>query len=853
MAVTFGEAIQIEIYGQSHGESVGVRISGLPAGKSIDMRKLQDFMQRRAPGRSLWSTSRKEADIPVFVSGVIPQYEDGSETSLTYVTNGDILEAEIRNTDVKAEDYEDYATIPRPSHADYPAWVKYGKIESGGGPFSGRMTAPLCIAGGIFLQWLEEMGIQIHAHAESICGIRGEDMYILIEKVREEGDSVGGTIKCTIDGVPAGVGSPLFGNIESRICQAVFAVPAVKGIEFGNGFQAATLRGSENNDPFCIADGQVKTKTNHHGGILGGLSSGMPIEFDVAIKPTPSIGKPQDSVDLEAMRETTIQIQGRHDPCIVPRAVPCIEAAAAIAMGDLLLEEGRMEAVSKEQPAAEHKDLVDFRQEIDRIDRELVTLLEKRFDAARDVIRYKALKGMPVLDSLREKEVLDSISGLCREDTLPYMKNNFEQIIAESRRYQAEHRAQYGLLGKDLKHSHSPAVHQMLGGYEFVLFDIQEEQLERFLTTAQYKGLSVTMPYKKAVMPYCSEISDCAKACGSVNTIIRRDDGTLFGDNTDYAGFKYTIANSGVSVAGAKVLVLGSGGVSGTAIKVLCDLGAEEIVNVSRTGKNNYENIGRHSDAQIIVNATPVGMFPEAGETLVDLRAFPECRGVFDIVYNPLRTKLMLDAELLGIPAFGGLEMLVAQAAQAATLFTGVEIPQEKTDAVVQKLRSDLENIVFIGMPGCGKTTVGKALAKRLGRTFVDVDEQIEARTGESAQSIILNRGLQAFRDVETQTLQEIVRDADRGSSVGYVIATGGGIVERDINRELLRENGKIIYLERALEDLPQEERPVSQAVSIAELYDRRHSKYELWSDLKIDNINVDEAVNIVEQLVRMW
>lgn len=849
MAVTFGEKIKIEIYGESHGQSVGVRISGIPAGKTIDMQRLQDFMRRRSPGKSVLSTSRVEDDVPVFISGaeLIEKEQEAGEGDV-YVTTGEILEAGIRNEDVRPEDYDNLRSIPRPSHADYPAWVKYGEIASGGGQFSGRMTAPLCVAGGIFIQWLEEIGININAHVESIGGINGEDMYVLIARMREEGDSVGGIIRCTITGVPAGVGSPIFGNIESRICQAVFAIPAIKGIEFGNGFDSAKLKGSENNDQFTIEDGKVVTKTNNHGGILGGLSTGMPIEFDVAVKPTPSIAKEQRSVDLETMTETVIKVAGRHDPCIVPRAVPCIEAAAAIAIGDILLDEGLMEtaAAPAEHPVEEHSDLVDYRREIDRIDKELVALLEERFDAARDVIRYKALKGIPIRDSAREKEVLDSISSLCREDTLPYMKNNFEQIIAESRRFQAEQRAEYGLLGEGLTHSYSPQVHGMLGGYDFALFDVPERDLDEFMEAKRFKGLSVTMPYKKSVMPYCDEISDCAKKCGCVNTIVVQEDGRLFGDNTDYAGFKYTVEKSGIDIKDAKVIIMGTGGASGTVINVLCDLGAGEIINISRRGDNNYENIKRHADAEIIVNATPVGMFPEAGKSLVNLEDFPSCRAVFDIIYNPLKTKLMLDAERLGIPAFGGIDMLVRQAAEACRIFTGREVPDEKTEEVLQKLRYELENVVLIGMPGCGKTSVGRELAQRLGKDFADVDERIKESTGRTPEQLITEEGLAVFRQIETDVLSEIVRSGKGGC----IISAGGGIVERDINRELLRENGKVIYLKRSLDQLPIENRPVSQAVDLKELYERRHSKYELWSDIIIENNSVHETVNIVEQMV---
>ncbi len=301
MSVAFGRNIKVDIYGASHADRIGVKIDGLPAGLPVDMKKLQAFLDRRAPGRNAWSTPRKEADAPEIISGL----KEG-------VTDGSTLEAVIYNTNIRPDDYGNVITVPRPGHADYTSWVKQGKIETGGGRWSGRMTAPLCIAGGICMQFMEAKGIKIAAH---VCEIGG------------------GQIECVISGMPAGVGDALFGGMESRISQAVFAVPAVKGIEFGR----TEMFGSENNDSFCIREGRVETVTNNHGGILGGISSGMPLVFRVRIKPTPSIGREQESVDLERMEPAVLAVRGRHDPCIVPRAVPCIEAAAAIAVYDMLL------------------------------------------------------------------------------------------------------------------------------------------------------------------------------------------------------------------------------------------------------------------------------------------------------------------------------------------------------------------------------------------------------------------------------------------------------------------------------------------------------------------------------------
>lgn len=308
--------LQIEIYGESHAEKIGVIIDGLPAGFRVDITELEAFLSRRAPGNSPCSTARREPDKPVFVRGL----PEG-------VTDGGTLEAFIVNQDVRKEDYEKFSTVPRPGHADYGAWLKTGRIPSGGGRWSGRMTALLCIAGGICKQILAAEDIEIEAEISRLGGD--------IEEAKSRGDSVGGDISCRITGVKAGVGNALFDGIESEIARLAFAIPAVKGIEFGD----TKDYGSENNDAFVIEDGEVRTATNNCGGILGGISTGMPIEFKLRFKPTPSIGIEQDSVDLETMQPAKIKIEGRHDPCILPRALPCVEAVAAIAIYSMLQNE----------------------------------------------------------------------------------------------------------------------------------------------------------------------------------------------------------------------------------------------------------------------------------------------------------------------------------------------------------------------------------------------------------------------------------------------------------------------------------------------------------------------------------
>lgn len=326
MSSTYGNHVKISIFGQSHSEAIGVVIDGLPAGHAIDMEKLQGFLNRRAPGQSKYTTSRKEADEPEFLSGLVGN-----------VTCGAPLCAIIRNTNTRSGDYDNIRDIPRPGHADFVAHVKYAGYEdvSGGGHFSGRLTAPLCIAGGIILQLLEKEGIEIESSIKEIGG-NAEDPFQAIEAARAEGDSVGGIISCRITGLPAGIGGPMFDGVENKVAQAVFSIPAVKGIEFGRGFDAARIRGSENNDEYYFDGDTVKTRTNNHGGILGGITSGMPVDFQVAIKPTPSISIEQNSISYSKGEDAKLAVRGRHDPCIVPRAIPCVEAAAAIAIYDLM-------------------------------------------------------------------------------------------------------------------------------------------------------------------------------------------------------------------------------------------------------------------------------------------------------------------------------------------------------------------------------------------------------------------------------------------------------------------------------------------------------------------------------------
>jgi len=386
-----------------------------------------------------------------------------------------------------------------------------------------------------------------------------------------------------------------------------------------------------------------------------------------------------------------------------------------------------------------------------------------------------------------------------------------------------------GLLGETLGHSYSPAIHAHLGDYEYRLYERSPEGLEAFLTGREWDGLNVTIPYKKTVVPYCAALSETARALGSVNTLVRRADGTIYGDNTDFFGFRSMVRQSGIAVAGKKALVLGSGGASVTVCAVLRELGARETVVISRSGENNYQNLDRHVDAALVVNTTPVGMYPKNGAAPLDLSAFPQLGGVLDVVYNPARTALLLQAEALGIPCKGGLHMLVAQAARSSALFTG-ESCEERIAAVEKAIGDSLQNIVLIGMPGCGKSTVAKALGEALGRPVLEADALIEEAAGKPIPAIFAEDGEDAFRRIETEVLREL------GKRSGAVISTGGGCVTRAENFPSLRQNSRIVRLTRDLSLLPKDGRPLSQQNDLAEMAARREPLYRRFADVTVEN-----------------
>lgn len=403
---------------------------------------------------------------------------------------------------------------------------------------------------------------------------------------------------------------------------------------------------------------------------------------------------------------------------------------------------------------------------------------------------------------------------------------------------------EYGLLGEKLGHSFSPRIHKALAGYDYQLRPTPPEEVEALFRRRDFKGLNVTIPYKQTVIPLCDEVDPRAAAIGAVNTVVNRD-GRLTGYNTDLDGLIYLAKRAGIDMAGKKVVILGSGGTSRTARAAAKELGAKEVVVISRKGENNYENISRHGDAGVLINTTPVGMYPNCGAVALSLDVFPRLTGVLDVVYNPLRTALAMDAEARGIPCSCGLPMLVAQARRAAELFTGEDIPDNRLENVISDLTDQVRNIVLIGMPGSGKSAVGRGLARRLGKEFIDVDRLIEEEARMSIPKIFAEKGEDGFRKLESRLTREA------GARTGCVISTGGGVVTRDENYLPLHQNGVIVHITRDLNLLPKNGRPISQSTDLHELWAKRQLMYLAFADLEVDNDGTveDTVETIIKEL----
>ena len=401
-----------------------------------------------------------------------------------------------------------------------------------------------------------------------------------------------------------------------------------------------------------------------------------------------------------------------------------------------------------------------------------------------------------------------------------------------------------GLLGKHLSHSYSPQIHGMLGAYPYTLFEKEPEEIAVFLQNGDFTGINVTVPYKKTVIPYLDELSPVARRMGAVNTVVRRN-GKLIGHNTDYFGFQMMVQKSGLDVSGKKALVLGSGGASNTAVAVLQDLGADVTV-ISRQGEHTYSNLHLHADASLIVNTTPVGMYPNNGESPVNLDQFTHLEGVLDLIYNPAKTQLLLDAEKRNIPHVNGLLMLVAQAKESSEWFTDMMLSDDLIASIHNRLDKQMRNIILIGMPGSGKSTFGRLLAEKTGRKFVDADLLIQQLAKKEIPEIFAQDGEEIFRDWETAALAEL------GKQSGLIIATGGGCVTKERNFPLLHQNGILFWLQRDLEKLPTDGRPLSQKGRLEEMFQARQPLYRSFADHIIDNNGLlSEAVSSILEVLQ--
>ena len=493
------------------------------------------------------------------------------------------------------------------------------------------------------------------------------------------------------------------------------------------------------------------------------------------------------------------------------------------------------------------KNLDESRKNLDEIDSQIVHLLERRMKISKEIGILKLNNNLKTEDSGREDQVIKNLENKIAPEFKSSIKPIYGEIFKESKKIISrvkDENFKFGLIGESLSHSKSKEIHQLFERYDYNLKNLKPSEVEGFFEKKNFRGINVTIPYKELSIKYLDQVDPLAREIGAVNTIVNKD-GELFGYNTDYLGFDYSLKYFDLDLKDKKILILGSGGASKMVQKLVADRGAKRLVVISRRGENNYENLEKFSDFNVIINASPVGMYPNNMECKVDLKIFKNLEAVIDLIYNPLNTKLILDGKKLGIKTMNGLLMLVAQAFFAAKLFLDEKLDESLIEKTYFKIKSDMENIALVGMPSCGKTTMARLLSEKLNRDYFDTDKLIQEREGK-IQEIFEKKGENYFRDLETKVLEEVSK------KTGVIIATGGGTPLREINRDLLLQNSLVIYLDRDIKNLETEGRPLSKNLEALEkMYGERNKIYQDISHIKIKVIEDEEKTleKILEEI----
>lgn len=848
-----GKNISIEMTGKSHSNRIDFRLSGIKRGHKIDLEYIQNMLDRRSSKNKDYATKRKELDTPVFIKGIENGY-----------TNGEDIVGYFENKDTKSKDYSKFKQIPRPSHVDLVNQYKNGSDVdlSGSSYFSGRMTVALVAMGAVAKNILKDKGIEILSHLKAAKNIEDKsfldldfrsfdsktldtDIPLINQDIKgqildlaqrsiEEKDSFGGQIEAAILGLDRGIGDAYFERVQSYLAEFLLAIPGSKGLEFGNGFKATRLSGSENNDLYINGPDGIVTSTNRAGGLNGGITNGMPLILNIGFKPTSSIGKNQKTLNIESGQTEDLVIEGRHDPAFVLRAFPVVESMIALAALDIVYD---------------HENL-NLRDRIDTLDQKLVDLLLERFNIT-DQVGYDKLKtGKPINDPTREKEILDRFFSKY-PDYSNEIQDYFKAVFFNSKKRQENiikiNKSQYGLIGRKLGYSYSKEIHELFADYIYELIELRPDQVGDFLQREDLKGLNVTIPYKKTVIPYLDKLTYEAKMIGAVNTI-KFENGKKTGYNTDYYGFKKLLINKKIFVKGKKVLVLGTGATSKTIQAVLNNMGASEIIFVSRKGDVNYENVYDYQDFEVIINTTPVGTNSDDHNLLINLDKLPNIKYLADVVYNPMNTRLVVEAKKRGIQSTGGLDMLIYQAKKSIEIFTGNKILEPEAARVRDEIVNSKLNIVLVGMPGSGKTTIGRNLAKSLDKNHIDLDDEFFRVYGKRPGQVIQEIGEEEFRKLETEVVKNV------GKMNNLVISTGGGVVTRPENYYHLKQNALIILIDRDITKLSTRNRPLSQGgiKTLETMLNNRKESYEEFADLKVVNNGYFRyAVENIEKIVR--